>query len=296
MTGDRILAPDLDVLAIGVESNPNPSRSAVLNFSADENGRTHIAKQFAPYPFHVCRPFYVPGDPGGMATVYVQSCAGGIFEHDRLRLAVQTERGAQAHVTTSASTIIHSMPTGEARQAVNLVVENGSVIEYLPDPMILFAGARINSTVNVVVDDAARVIMSDAFLMHDHRNQGEAFDWFRSDIVVRDAGDKVLVRDRMRIDGRSLLAGIPGVTGRFTAQASFMVLCRGISADLLTAMRAALGSIDAIYAGVSLLPAGAGVFSRVLAVDGVALKAAQLCLWSEARKYWTGVTPTPRRK
>ena len=295
MTGDRILAEDVGLLAIDAAIGQTPSRSAVLHFAAAD-GHTHVAKQFAPYPFHFCRPFYVSGDSKGMATIYVQSCAGGIFEHDRLGLNVEAEQGSQAHVTTSASTIVHSMPTGEARQVVHVVANSDSLIEYLPDPMILFPGARINSTVNIVVDDTARVVLSDAFLMHDHQNQGEAFEWFRGDITVRNPQDQVLVRDRIRIDGRSILAAIPGVTGRFTAQASFMVLCRGLSADFLTSMRAALDSVENIYAGVSLLPGGAGVFSRILAADGVSLRAAQNCLWFEARKYWTGVAPMPRRK
>ncbi len=292
MTGDRILAADVEALAMDAPA----SRSAVLHFTAGESGRTHIAKQFAPYPFHICRPFYMPGDPAGMATVYVQSCAGGIFEQDRLELTVQTETASQAHVTTSASTIVHSMPIAAARQAVNLLADSDSMIEYLPDPMILFAGARISSSVNVVMGDAARVMLSDAFLMHDHRDQGEAFDWFCSDIVIRDVADKVLVRDRIRIDGRSILAAVPGVTGRFTAQASFMCLCRELAPDMLAPMRTALEAIDDIYAGVSLLPTGVGVFARILAANGIALRAAQLCLWSEARKCITGVVPFARRK
>ncbi len=296
MTGDRILAEDVGVLALDAGIVRAPLRPAELQFAADETSRTYVAKQFAPYPFHFCRPFYVDGDPAGMATVYVQSCAGGIFEHDRLHLNIEAAPGSLAHVTTSASTIVHSMPAGEASQVVHLVANSGSLIEYLPDPMILFPDARIHSAVNVVIDDTARVILSDAFLLHDHRDRGEAFDWLHSDITVRDAQTKVLVRDRIRVDGRSMLAAIPGVTGRYTAQASFMCLCRGLSTDFLNAMRAALDSVEGIYAGVSLLPGGAGVFSRILAVDGVALRAAQLALWSEARKSLTGLTPMPRRK
>jgi urease accessory protein len=292
LTGDRILAADLSALAIDAEK----SRSAVLEFGVDENAQTHIAKQFAPYPFHICRPFYVAGDPAGMATVYVQSCAGGIFEHDRLGLDVHTEQGARVHLTTSASTIVHSMPEGESRQTVNLVADGESFIEYLPDPMILFPNSRIKSCVDVVMHDTACVILSDAFLMHDHRDQGEAFDWFRSDIVVRNRNNEILVRDRIRIDGQSILAHIPGVSGRFTAQASFICLAREMSHEGLTLMRTALDAIGNIYAGVSLLPNGAGVFARILAADGVALRAAQLAVWSQARKYLTGSLPTPRRK
>jgi urease accessory protein len=296
LTGDRILTEDVGLLALDAAVGSSPLRSAELQFATDETSHTYVAKQFAPYPFHFCRPFYVSGDPKGLATVYVQSCAGGIFEHDRLRLNVKAAQGSLAHVTTSASTIVHSMPAGEASQVVDLVANTDSLIEYLPDPMILFPGARINSAVNVVIDDTARVILSDAFLLHDHQNRGEVFDWLHSDITVRDSQSKVLVRDRIRVDGRSMLAAIPGVTGRYTAQASFMVLGRGLSTELLTSMRAVLDSVEGIYAGVSLLPGGAGVFSRILATDGVSLRAAQLVLWSEARRSLTGSTPMPRRK
>ena len=296
MTGDRILAADVGGLVMGTDLERGASRAAMLYFSADDEGRTHIAKQFAPYPFHICRPFYVSGDPLGMATVYVQSCAGGIFERDRLALTIQAESGCMAHVTTSASTIVHSMPKGEATQSVTLIADRDSWIEYLPDPMILFAGARIDSTVNVIVNDGARVVLSDAFLMHDHRDKGGAFENLRSEIIVRDGNDSVLVRDRFHLDGRSMLARVPGVTGRFMAQASFIFLSRGLSTELLATLRNALDSIADIYAGVSLLPAGAGIFSRILAADGIALRTAQLCLWSETRKYLTGVVPTARRK
>lgn len=296
LTGDRLLVADLGELALDAGSKPSAAASAALSFAVDENGRTHIAKQFAPYPFHICRPFYMSGDPAGLATVYVQSCAGGIFENDRLGLTVQSDRGSQAHVTTSASTIVHSMPSGEAKQSVNLIADSEALIEYLPDPMILFAGARIHTSLNVVIDDTARVILSDAFLMHDHRNQGEAFDWFRSDIVVRDTHDHVLARDRIRVDGKSILSRAPGVTGRYTAQASFMFLCQGIAAEVLQPMRVTLDAVEEIYAGVSLLPGGLGVFARILASDGVSLRAAQVGLWVRARKYLTGAAPNPRRK
>jgi urease accessory protein len=296
LTGDRILPSDVGKLSLDVAPSTMPSRLALLKFAADVDGRTYIAKQFAPYPFHICRPFYFSGDPLGMATVYVQSCAGGIFEHDRLGLTLQTEQGSQAHVTTSASTIIHSMPTGEAQQAVNLTAASDSLLEYFPDPMILFPGSRIRSSIDVVLHDGARAVMCDAFLMHDHLAQGDAFDWIRSEIVVRDAEDHAIVRDRIFIDGQSVLARIPGVTGRHMAQASFMCLCQDMPTETLAALRTALDSIEGIYAGVSLLPTGAGVFARVLAADGSALRAAQLCLWSETRRYMTGVVPTPRRK
>jgi urease accessory protein len=296
LTGDRILAADLGELAIGAGHTRAGGAAAVLQFSAAEDGVTHIAKQFAPYPFHVCRPFFVSGDPHGMATVYLQSCAGGIFEHDRLALTVHADPQSKVHVTTSASTIVHSMPSGSAQQAVNLIADGDSQLEYLPDPMILFAGAAIATRINVMLHEGAQVMLSDAFLLHDYNNEGNAFNELRSEILIRDPSNRVLVRDRLHASGITILAALPGVTGRYSAQACFMYLARGATAELVSQLRAELDACDDIYAGVSLLPNGAGLFSRVLATDGVALRAAQHCLWSGIRKYLTGVAPTPRRK
>ena len=53
-----------------------PSRLS-LTFSCDGGGRTYLDRQFASYPFHVCRPHYFPHDAPGMATLYLQSSAGG---------------------------------------------------------------------------------------------------------------------------------------------------------------------------------------------------------------------------
>ena len=58
-----------------------PSRLA-LTFSCDGDGRTYLDRQFASYPFHVCRPHYFPHDAPGMATLYVQSSAGGLYQED----------------------------------------------------------------------------------------------------------------------------------------------------------------------------------------------------------------------
>jgi urease accessory protein len=57
-----------------------------IAFARDPSGRTYIRRQFVRYPYHVCRPLSFSGDPAGMATIYLQSCAGGIFRDDRLRM------------------------------------------------------------------------------------------------------------------------------------------------------------------------------------------------------------------
>ena len=96
-----------------------------LAFAADGNGRSYLQRQYASYPFHVCRALYQDRDHPGLATLYVQSCSGGIYEDDRLDLTLTTGQGAEAHVSTQAATVVHSMPSGSASQRMRIQCEGG---------------------------------------------------------------------------------------------------------------------------------------------------------------------------
>ena len=67
-----------------------------LAFAADGDGRTYLQRQYASYPFHVCRVHYHDKDHPGLATLYVQSCSGGIYEDDRLDLTLATAAGRRS--------------------------------------------------------------------------------------------------------------------------------------------------------------------------------------------------------
>ena len=64
--------------------------------------------------------------------------------------------GARAHITTAAATIVHRMDSGHARQTVTLEAERGSLLEYLPDSLILFRGARLANELTLRVHAHAR--------------------------------------------------------------------------------------------------------------------------------------------
>ncbi len=279
--------------AIGSISGPQLE----LSFSATADGRTVLRRQHVTYPFHVGRGWTVAGDPEGMLTLYVQSCSGGVFQHDDLGLRITVGAGAQAHITTAAATIVHRMDSGHARQSVTLEAQPGSLLEYLPDSMILFRGARLRSEVTLRADPQAVVMAWDAIVPHDPDGAGGAFDWIASDLCVQDPAGRVLARDRYRLDGTLLARSFPGVTGPFGCQGAFMVVQRQVpQAALVEALRAALPATPGVYAGASSLPGDCGAWVRVLAADALRLRDALQCAWYSARRLITGTQPRPRRK
>jgi urease accessory protein len=268
-----------------------------ITFARAPSGRTYLRRQYASYPYHVCRPLSFAGDPAGMATIYVQSCAGGIFRDDLLREHIVAEDGAAAHVTTQASTIVHSMDRGSAGQGVLIEAAAGSFVEFLPDPFILFPQSRFASNLRVRAHDAATVVVADSFICHDPAGIGAMFDRFQGDLRVEDPQGRLLTLDRFRTAGAVVADRRPGITGAFAAQGGLFVIQRQVAASaLVAALRDATADTAHVYAGASELPNRCGAWLRVMAADGVALRAAMTAAWQAVRQTLTGQTPAPRRK
>src|SRR5438045_6935103 len=80
-----------------------------------------------------------PNDPA-LTLVHL----GGILAGDHYDLQIALGEGAGARVTTAAATQVYRMPQGAATQAIQLQLGAGSRFEWLPEPTILFGGARFS--------------------------------------------------------------------------------------------------------------------------------------------------------
>lgn len=276
-----------------------PSRAGRLEigFARDPDGATYLRHQYAAYPFHICRTRQVEGDPPGMATLYLQSVSGGIYSGDRLKIGLETDAGTRAHVTTQASTVVHGMEAGSAEQFVTLVAGSGALLEFMPDPLILFPHARLETRLRILCDPAATVLTADAFMFHDPKETGEPFGFLDSTLEVVEIGGALLARDRFRLEGATFAQARPGIMGGYRVHATFLALDQARPVDaLLVPLRAALDDVPGIYAGASALPRGCGVWARLLAADGASARAGLQAAWAAARLALTGMAPTPRRK
>jgi urease accessory protein len=268
-----------------------------LGFERDAGGRTFIGRQYAAYPFHVCRPHYLDRGLPGLATLYVQSSAGGIYESDRHEITVTTAPESQAHVTTQASTIVHRTTADHAVQQVRLDASAGSLLEFVPDPMILFPGARLFTRLDVTIDETSVVILGDAYIGHDPEGDNRPFGWVDNRTQVRTAAGSLLVLDRFVVEGSAWQQHNVGVLGRYAAQATLMVLAAAVDpAPLVAAIRRAVADRPGLYAGASELPRRCGAWARLLATDGATLKSALSAGWMAAHEALTGHPPAPRRK
>lgn len=254
-----------------------------LRFTRAGAPHTWISHQRAAYPYHVGRNLRLPGDPPGMASVYLQCCSGGLFENDDLLLRFEAQERAHAQVAAPAATVVHSMRGTHARQHVTLTARPQSHLEYLPDSLILFPSAHLVSQVEVVLHEQASVIATEMVLAHDPAGQSRAFERLESAFTVRDARGARLVRDRWTMSGTTVASRTPGITGQHRAQATFFALRRGGSQDLVEALRAAVPEDRRLYIAVSALPNDCGAMARALSMDEPLLRACLRALQLAAR-------------
>ncbi len=273
-------------------------RQAELVFTRAPGGRTYISHQRVGYPFHITRPFYLDPDPAGLLTLYLQSVSGGIYRGEHLALGLEAEAGAEAQVTTQSATIVHRMQGGgEARQDMTIRAGAGAVLEYLPDPLILFPGARFQTTLRAVAEPTATVILSDAFTQHDSEAAGGCFQRLASDTRIERPDGSLLAFDRFDIGGELGEAHLDGAAGAYPAHGTLMTVHDGCPAEeLADALRQALDACSGIYAGASTMPEGCGAWARILAEDGHSLRAALKAAWAAARLKVSGAEPARRPK
>ena len=277
-------------------ARPNEGPQAALRFARAPDGRSYIARQRVGYPFHITRPFYLDETPAGALTLYLQSVSGGIYQGEDLVMTCAAGAGSAAHVTTQAATIVHRMPAAPARQTVALEAAGGALLEYLPDPLIMFPGARLTSVLEIEAAAGATVIASESFAHHDPGGEDRRFENFEAEMRIRDEGGQLLALERYAVAG-DRLAARRGQIARWPAQGNFVVAHRGPECEaMLAALRAVLAPTESFYGGASALPNEAGIGVRLLARDGATLRRGLEAAWRAVRLALYGAEPAPRRK
>jgi urease accessory protein len=107
-------------------------------------GRSVVVERRAASPLRLL----CPRNAGGAAWTYTSTFGGGLVDGDDVRLRIEVGDGASALVATQASTKAYRSPSG-ARQAVEAIVGEDALLVVLSDPLVPFAGARIDALLDV---------------------------------------------------------------------------------------------------------------------------------------------------
>jgi urease accessory protein len=194
--------------------------------------------------------------------VYVVGGAAGPIGGDELGLRISVGEGAFLRVRAAAASIALPGPDGlESVLQVTVDVAAGGRLEYLPEPVVVSAGARHATITRVTLASGASLLLREELLLGRHGETGGAA---RSVLNVDYAG-RPLLRQSLEISGADPVAMGP------TLLAGHRAVGMALWVDPVVG-----GTLDALpEAGgkVAVMPlAGPGILVTALADDAVALR------------------------
>jgi urease accessory protein len=252
-------------------------------------------------PLRVVRAFH---HANGAALVHLHNVSGGILAGDRLSLQIDVGPDAAAQVTSTGATRLHRHRAGAAdsEQNVAISVAEGGLLEYLPDAVIPFAGARYVQRTSISLANRATFFWWEV-LAPGRQASGEifAFDRIRLETELR-SGTRPLLLENFLLEPRERPLRSTARLGPYTHTASFVACQTGLPPSNLRALEDALIRVagECTLPGVTIWGASAlasdGIVVRGLSATARDLPATLARFWKTARIFLTGEEAIPPRK
>jgi len=201
-----------------------------------------------------------------MAYMYIMSPSGGILQGDRYRMDIKLKNNACAHITTQGATRIYRMERNYATQILNVYVDEGSYLEFVPDQIIPYRDSRFYQRVNLNVHDSGTMLYSE-IITPGRVASGESFqyDICYMKVLARNQKDMLRCIDIANLEPKRRNISTLGLLGTFDVVGSTYILTKAEHVkELRDDINSALQRLTQISGGASILPHNSGVIVRIL--------------------------------
>lgn len=265
------------------------------------NGQTQMQVHEQQPPLKVIRAFPLPA---GGALVHLHNISGGVLGGDALTINVQIAAGAYAQLTsTSATRIYRCSPRAlTSTQAYTVQIQENGLLEYLPDPLIPFAGARYRQQTQITLSPGAGLFWWET-VAPGRTARAELFDYDLVDISLAiSAQGRPIALEHTQLEPQKRPMTALARLGSYRYFTSFYICKVGIEParwleleDQLNILARQLSVASEVSWGVSTLVAH-GLAIRAVSCRGTELPAGLLAFWRAARLALYGQEALPPRK
>lgn len=258
--------------------------------------RTVLQECYFQVPLQVLRPLYL--DEVGTAYVYLVSPCGGVVGGDAYSMTVVVEAGARACLTTPSATRLYATSGAPAQQRLDITLQAGAVLEYLPEQIIPFAQAAFHQHMTVRLGAGACVLLME-IVAPGRLARGEAFAYreYDTSVCLENTQGHVVLRERTRLrPGWQRLDG-PGLFEGYHYLGTFYALVEGtlLPTALVERLHALLACRTRLLGSATLLEHG-GIAVRVLGEDHTTVSQALHAVWDVLRQELLGYPAVVWRK
>lgn len=238
--------------AISREAMPCPAPTARLEARfASVRGKTQLAGCFAQAPLKIAKTFPQESCVG----VCVMDASPGLLAGDDYLLSWQLGPGARVFVTTQGFTRVHPSRERPCRLRQNLEVAEDALLEYFPEPLMLYKDAALRSQGEVRIARGGTLLMSE-IVCAGRIGHHEEFQFAHFENRLRAYyDDKLIFVNQTSLRPPLFGPRRVGAWQDFTHQGSFFVFAEGVNGALRDALREVLGEAQnaGVWGGVSLL-------------------------------------------
>jgi urease accessory protein len=243
-------------------------RSARLELRFERRGdRTILAHSYAEPPFRIGRAF----DLDGAAYVILVTSGPGIFGGDSLRQSVHVGPGARVVLTSQSALQVH--PASPARPAApallhhRYLVDEDAELQCQWDPVIPFAGSRLDQRFDIQIADSSRLYWTDA-LMAGRVSRGECWEFasLAHELRLR-VGSAVAYLERYRVNPADRGIARQWMAGAATYFATVLVRHPAATPEAAEALYRHMTHTAGVNAGVDLVEPGL-VAGRLMDTNG----------------------------
>jgi urease accessory protein len=270
-----------------------------LSFAV-EDGFTRMHVPVQEPPWRAIRAFQ---NPLRQAVVHLHNVSGGVLSGDSLDLTIDALAGTSVQITSVGATRVYRQRPGRppARMFTSLHIDDGAMLEYLPDVVIPFSGSRFSQSTAVSLGSNAGYIGWE-ILAAGRIASGEVFEFdsFHSESSVRSSA-RPLAIERYSLTPSTADPRSVGRWGRFRYSATLYICRTGVAQARWIGLESRLNDLafgQTSYEsrwGVSALVADG------LVIRGLALEAHQITIglhsfWNRAKQELWGEPAIPPRK
>lgn len=265
-----------------------------MDFELDVEGKSILRHLHRRVPIVVQQALYFDEQLPTMPCVYILSSGGPYVDGDRYEHHIRLGAGAMAHISTGAATKVATMTHDHCRLTQTFRLEDGSYLEWLPEPTIPHRGARLWAHTDLRIAPSAALFYAESYTCgRQHHGEKFVYDWIDSSLVAHNGGGEELLREAMHIEPLTLSPERLGAIGGYRHYGSALMLApTAVSRKMYESLSPLITPSEAV--SVALLRDDAGVVVRVLTLTTESLKARLHSLCSSFRLTVKG-KPLPDR-
>ncbi len=254
-----------------------------MGFEIDPRGKSIMRDLERRVPIVVQQELYFDEEMPGMPCVYILSSGGQYMEGDRYRQDITMRKGSYAFVSTGAANKVAEMRENYCGLMQNIVLEEDSYLEFLPEPTIPCRHTRFISDTRIIAHPTATLFYSEIFMAGRKHYQGretfvdgELYDYDILSVTCRGErpDGEPLFREKFVIEPAKRNPRQLGVMGHYDVFGNVVVVTPPEkAAEIYAATDAFIDRERKVACGITHLPNKAGLLFKVVGMETGPVKA-----------------------